>query len=601
MFRVIGLVLGAVVIASTQPPAAPPDGKALFEMYCAVCHRAGGADSRAPLAEALRERPNPSIVVALETGTMQSEGAKLTAAERQAVADFLSPRSAPAARPAGDSRCPAGATPLANLDGWNGWGIDAANSRFQPARAAGLGAQDIPKLKVKWAFGFPNTVSVAAQVTAVGGRLYFGSSDGTVYSLGARTGCTYWTFRAESQVRAAITVAPIGRGEYAAYFGDGGTTVYAVNAHTGALLWKTRIDPHPMAGITGAPKLYDGRLYVGVRSGGEEMAAGDPKYPCCSFRGSLAALDAATGKLVWKTFTVTDPAKETKKSSAGTELFGPSGAGIWSSPTIDTKRHVVYAGTGNNYSDPPTNTSDAVIAFDLASGSMLWSKQLTEDAWNISCSQPGKPSCPEKPDRDVDVGNSPILRTLPDGKDILVVGQKSGVVFGLDPDQRGAILWHTAIGKGGALGGIQWGMAADSENVYAPLSDIIPGPGGGLFALKIATGEKVWTVPPFEPACKGTRGCSPAQLAAATLIPGVVFSGSFDGHLRAHSTIDGKLIWDLDTLHDYETVNGIKAHGGSLNVAGPAIAGGMMFVNSGYNVLVGMPGNVLLALSVDGN
>jgi polyvinyl alcohol dehydrogenase (cytochrome) len=189
---------------------------------------------------------------------------------------------------------------------------------------------------------------------------------------------------------------------------------------------------------------------------------------------------------------------------------------------------------------------------------------------------------------------------MPNGKDILLVGQKSGVAFGLDPDQQGAVLWHTEIGKGGGMGGIQWGMAADTDNVYAPLSDILPGPGGGLFALKIATGEKVWTVPPFAPACKGTRGCSPAQSAAATMIPGVVFSGSFDGHLRAHAATDGKLLWDLDTLRDYETVNGIKAHGGSMNVAGPAIAGGMMFVNSGYNVLVGMPGNVLLALSVDG-
>ncbi|PWU12111.1 MAG: cytochrome C oxidase Cbb3 [Terriglobia bacterium] len=595
MFPRTGLFLAIAVSALAQ---STPDGKALFEKNCAVCHRAGAADNRAPLPEELAKRPNQEIVTALEFGVMRSQGSDLSAAERQAVADFLSPMVR--SETARENACPGGGPRLSNVNGWNGWGIDLFNTRMQPAAAAGLRAADIPRLKVKWAFGFPNTVSVAAQVTAVGGRLFFGSSNGTVYSLDARSGCVHWTFKADGQVRAAITVAPAGSGQYAAYFGDATTTLYAVNAQTGQLLWRTKLDDHRMAGITGAPKLYGGRLYVGVRSGGEEVAAGDPKYPCCTFRGSLAAVDAANGKIVWKTFTVTDPPKQTRKSAAGTDLFGPSGAGIWSSPVIDVKRKAVYAGTGNNYSDPPTNTSDALIAFDMDSGSMRWVKQLTADAWNLSCAQPGKPSCPENPDRDVDIGSSPILRSLPGGKDILLVGQKSGIVFGMDPDQRGEILWHTEIGKGGAMGGIQWGMAADSEKVYAPLSDIIPGPGGGMFALKIASGEKVWSVAPAEPACKQTKGCSPAQSAAASLIPGVVFSGSFDGHLRAYSTTDGKVIWDLDTLRDFDTVNGVKAHGGSMNVAGPAIAAGMLFVNSGYNLLVGMPGNVLLALSVDG-
>jgi polyvinyl alcohol dehydrogenase (cytochrome) len=579
--------------------AQAPDGKALFAAKCAMCHSEGG-DKRAPLPEVLQQRPNESIVVALEAGAMRSQGAGLTSAERRAVADFLSPRTAASEQPIRQNACPSSARPLTNLNGWNGWGVDLVNSRLQTTAAAGLRAEDIPKLKVKWAFGIPYEVTVEAQPTVVGGRLFFGSATGSVYSLDARTGCQYWMFKADTRMRTAINIASIGGGQYAAYFGDSETNVYAVNAQTGKLLWKTKLDPHPMAGITGAPKLYKGRLYVGVRSASEEVAAGDPKYPCCTFRGSLVALDAATGKVAWKTFTIPDPPTRTKMSSAGTQLFGPSGVGIWSSPTIDVKRNLVYAGTGNNYSDPPTSTSDAILAFDLSSGSLKWSKQLTEDAWNASCGRPDKPSCPANPDRDVDVGASPILHSLPGGKDILLVGQKSGVVFGLDPDRRGEIVWQKQISKGGGIGGIQWGIAADENQVYAPISDIIPGPGGGLFALKIANGEQAWYVPPAEPACKGKRGCSPAQLAAATLIPGVVFSGSMDGHLRAHSTKDGALIWDLDTVRDFDTVNGVKAHGGSLNVAGPAIAGGMLFVNSGYNVMIGMPGNVLLALSVDG-
>lgn len=598
MFRLTGIFCCLAVSTLAQTAPAAPDGKAVFASNCAMCHGPGG-DSRAPSQEILRQRPNESIVVALEAGAMRSQGALLTSAGRRAVADFLSPRTAASEQPVRENSCPANARRLSNLKGWNGWGVDLVNTRLQPTAAAGLRAEDVPKLKVKWAFGIPYEVTVEAQPTVVGGRLFFGSATGAVYSLDARTGCQYWKFQSDTRMRTAINVAPIGGGQYAAYFGDSETNVYAVNALTGKLLWKTRLDMHPMAGITGTPKLYKGRLYVGVRSASEEVAAGDPKYPCCTFRGSMDALDAATGKIAWKTYTIPDPPKSTKVNSVGTQMYGPSGVGIWSSPTIDVKRNLIYAGTGNNYSDPPTSTSDAILAFDLESGSMKWSKQLTEDAWNASCGRPGKPSCPANPDRDVDIASSPILKTVA-GKDMLLVGQKSGVVFALDPDRRGDIIWQKTISKGGGIGGIQWGIAADDTQLYAPISDIIPGPGGGLFALKIANGEQAWYVPPAEPACKGKRGCSPAQLAAATLIPGVVFSGSMDGHLRAHSTKDGSLIWDLDTVRDFDTVNGVKAHGGSLNVSGPAIADGMLFVNSGYNVMIGMPGNVLLALSIDG-
>jgi polyvinyl alcohol dehydrogenase (cytochrome) len=596
MFRTFAALACFVVIPAAM--AQKPDGKALFAANCSMCHAPGG-DARAPQVEVLQQRPNESIVVALEAGAMRSQGARMTSAERRAVADYLSPKTAASENPGKPNPCAPGLHPLTGVDGWNGWGVDLTNSRMQTAKAAGLRAEDIPKLKVKWAFGIPYEVTVEAQPTLVGGRVFFGSATGTVYSLDAKTGCEYWTFKADTRMRTALNVASTGGGKYAAYFGDSETNMYAVDAETGKLLWKRRLDEHPMAGITGTPKLYNGHLYIGVRSSSEEVAAGDPKYPCCTFRGSMVALDSKNGELLWKTYTVPEN-KPTKVSSEGTQLYGPSGVGIWASPAIDTKRGLVYAGTGNNYSDPPTNTSDAILAFDIKTGALKWSKQLTEDAWNASCGRPGKPSCPANPDRDVDVGSAPILHTLPGGRDVILVGQKSGVVFALDPDKKGDIVWQKTISKGGANGGIQWGIAADGDNVYAPISDIFPGPGGGLFALKAANGEQAWYVPPAEPACKGKRGCSPAQLAAASLIPGVVFSGSMDGHLRAHSTADGKLIWDLDTLKDFETVNGVKAHGGSMNMAGPAIAGGMLFVNSGYNVMIGMPGNVLLALSVDG-
>jgi len=597
--RCLAGLLSLVLICVAGPQAAAPDGQALFQKNCALCHKPD-ADNRTPTLQALKWVPNGAIVTALESGSMKAQGSTLSTAERQAIADFLAPRPMEPVEPTRTNSCDPAVAPLSNLIGWNGWSVDLINSRMQSADVAGIRAEDVPKLKVKWAFGFPAVSTVFGQPTVVGGRIFAGSSNGTVYSLDARSGCVYWTFKATSTVRSAITVAPFGAGQYAAYFGDGQANVYAVNAQTGEQLWKTKIEEHKLAGITGGPKVYEGRVYVGVRSGSEEMLAANPQYQCCTFRGSLAALDAGTGKQIWKTYTIPDPPSVTKKNSAGTDMYGPSGAAIWSSPTIDVKRKAVYVGTGNNYSDPSTRYSDAVLAFDLDTGSMRWSKQMNPDVWNFGCSQAGKVNCPEAPDRDTDIGASPILRSLPGGKDVLLIGQKLGFVYGIDPDRRGEILWKIQIGKGGALGGIMWGMAADAEKVYVPLSDFMPGPGGGMFALKIATGEKAWYTAPADPPCKGKQGCSPAQMAPASMLAGVVFSGSMDGHLRAYSTADGSVIWDLDTLRDFETVNGVKAHGGSMNSTGPTFAGGTMFVNSGYSQLGGMGGNVLLALTVDG-
>jgi polyvinyl alcohol dehydrogenase (cytochrome) len=314
----------------------------------------------------------------------------------------------------------------------------------------------------------------------------------------------------------------------------------------------------------------------------------------------VVALGTKTGKQVWKSYAIPDPPKATRVSSAGTQLLGPAGAAIWSAPTLDLKRKTIYVATGNSYTSQADRHTDAIIAFDMETGSMLWSQQMTPgDGWNFSCFSPNKASCPDNPGQDLDFGSSPILKTVA-GRDLLIVGQKSGVVYALDPSQMGKIVWQSRIGRGSALGGVEWGTAVDDENVYAALSDQNsrqPETGGGMFALRLATGEKAWNTPAPKPACLGKPGCTAAQMAAVTLIPGVVFSGSMDGHLRAYETAAGKIIWDYDTLRDYETINSVKANGGSLNAAGPTVAGGMLYVNSGYGTLGGMPGNVLLAFA----
>ena len=482
---------------------------------------------------------------------------------------------------------------------WNGWGVDLTNSRFQSTESAGLGRAEVPGLKLKWAFGFPGASATYGQPTVVGGRLFVGSEDGSVYSLDARTGCTYWSYKAETTVKTAVSVDSTGR---AAFFGDTNGNVYSVLAENGSLLWKVHVESHPAARITGSPVLVNDRLYVPVSSG-EEGAAMDPKYPCCNFRGSVVALDAHSGNIVWRAYTIPQRAKPTgQHNSAGTKLWGPSGAAVWSSPTVDLKAKAIYVATGNSYSEPDSKTSDAVLAFDMNSGKLLWSRQFTsQDRWNIACVAPDRANCPQDPGNDFDFGSPPILRTLPDGQRLLIAGQKSGVVHALDPDRHGTVVWEVRIGHGGPLGGIQWGGSADNNVVYFPRSDWDdsgPNAGGGLYALKVVTGEKVWYAPPPIPSCAATPGCSAAQMAPLTVIPHVVFSGSLDGHLRAYDTSDGAVIWDFDALHDFATVNGAKAHGGSMNQSGPAIVDGMLFVNAGYTNAI--DGNVLLAFSVDG-
>jgi polyvinyl alcohol dehydrogenase (cytochrome) len=439
--------------------------------------------------------------------------------------------------------------------------------------------------------------------------VFVGSPGGKVYSLDAKTGCVHWYFDAESGVRSAVTLARSGSTDFA-FFGDAKANVYGVDAATGKQLWKTKADAFPVAGITGSPVFHNGRIYIGIRSG-EEASGADPKYECCRFRGSVVALDALTGKQVWKTYLVDEP-KRTTKNKAGAQLWAPSGVAVWSTPAVDPRRNVVYVTTGNNYTDPTTRLSDAFIAMDLNSGKILWSRQMTpRDAYTSACRLPDKTNCAESNGPDFDFGASPILVTLQNGRRALVAGQKSGVVYAVDPDNQGEVLWQTRVGKGGTAGGVQWGSAADQNNVYVAVSDIgrimltyststdaDPKQGGGMFALRLDNGQRVWYTPP-EP-CGNRPRCSPAQSAAVTAIPGVAFSGSVDGHLRAYSSADGQIVWDFDTAQTYETVNGVPGHGGSLDGPGAALGDGMLFVNSGYPTAGGMSGNVLLAFSVDG-
>jgi polyvinyl alcohol dehydrogenase (cytochrome) len=536
---------------------------------------------------------------------------------------------APAAEEAGSASSPVGACANAvppfvdplSAPHWNGWGVDLAQSRFQSAAMAELAAADVPRLKLKWAFGFPGATFAFAQPTVIGGRVFIGSQAGKVYSLDASTGCTYWVFDAGALVRAAITVGQTPAG-WTAYVGDRRGNIHAVDAATGKALWTTHVDDHPVARITGAPTLVGTTLFVPVSSA-EEAAATNPKYSCCTFRGSVVALDALTGKTLWKSYTVAQEPRPGAMSSAGVQQMGPSGAAVWTAPTFDAAKNMVYVTTGDNYSDPPTGMSDAIVALDAVSGKLAWSRQITSgDAFNVACPARG-PNCPAAKGPDFDFGSSAILVSLANGKRALIAGQKSGVVTAVDPDRDGAILWQTRVGRGGPLGGVQWGSAADAAKIYVAVSDtsirVVPSgiagaqtipsnpsvawlldgsSGGGLHALKLETGEEVWHTP--HPGCGETPGCGRAQSAAVTAIPGVVFSAGIDGHLRAYSADDGRVVWDVDTKGEHRTVNDVEAHGGSIDGPGVVVVGGVLYATSGYGSWGGAPGNVLLAYSVDG-
>ena len=592
------------------------NGAALYQKHCAMCH--DSAQGHAPTVQSLRAMSDTALLRALETGMMREQAKDLSAQERQALVTYLNlgshkaeagaaiPASAYCSSPfAWDGRAPS----------WNGFGAGLTNTRFQTTDAAGLTLADIPKLRLRWAFGLGDVTMARGQPVVVGNRVFAATAEGKLYALDAKTGCLYWVFQAGAAIRSGVVAGAISPDRLAVFFGDAQANAYAVDV-SGKLLWKVHPEEHPAAVMTGAPAFADGVVYFGISSI-EEVIGSNPKYECCTFRGSLVALHAATGATAWKAYTISDPPAPTKKNTIGVQLRGPSGAGVWSTPTIDVRRNAIYVATGDNYSDPPTQTSDAVLAFDRTTGKPLWSRQMTaNDAYNLGCSAGDKANCPEAKGPDLDFGQPPILVSLTNGKQALVIGQKSGVAWAIDPDRNGNLLWQTRVGKGSALGGSQWGSAADERYMYVSISDIafravkdVPGvdgdkyeldstKGGGVFALDLLTGNKVWSATP--PACGDRRNCSPAQPGAVSAIPGAVFAGSLDGHLRAYANGTGEILWDVDTAREYNTVNGQKAHGGALDGGGPAIAGGLVYVYSGYSMWGEIPGNVLLAFSVDG-
>ena len=601
------LVMPALLF--TTPAVAGPEpvpaGESLYRQHCEQCH--GGTVAKAPPISLLQIMSPGSILRAMEQGVMQSQAAAMSAAERRTLAEHLTGQAlAPGATTPPAPRCE-GTRARFDFDAQpdtQGWGVTHDNRRYFDADITSLKAADLPGLTLRWAFAFPEAIRARSQPATAGGALYVGSQNGTVYALDQETGCIHWTFSTVAEVRTAIVVAPWHKGQEAhplLYFGDLVGNVYAVDAVTGQQAWRDRPDDHPSLTLTAAPVLHGDRLYVPM-SALEVTAAADPAYACCTFRGGVAAYDARSGEKLWVGYTIDQPPRVVGKNAVGTDRIAPSGAPIWGTPTIDPKRGVMYVGTGENYSSPANDTSDAILALSLEDGRIVWRQQMTAgDAWNMGCETEEKINCPPENGPDYDFGAATILATTSNGRDIVLAGQKSGEVFGLDPDDGGKILWRKKLGRGGIQGGVHFGMAVAGDTLYVPMSDFDGGPRWpgeakpGMYAVDPGSG-RVKGFTPAKDICAGREFCQPGISAPASAIPGAVVAGAMDGWLRAYDSESGRIIWEFDTAVRHETLGGGVATGGSIGGgAGPVFKDDMMFINSGYGIYFHMPGNVLLA------
>jgi len=640
--RALGLGLGVMAQAAlAQQPAAPGQPPAVrgtemaganqFRAHCEVCH---GTDPRAPSIAMLRRMAPERIYQALSNGAMrtQAQEAKLTDKDMREIAYWMGGRQLEEAQDDAKNmpnRCsnnpPLSPSVLSSMPAWNGWSNDLFNARFQPGKGAEMSPAAVTRLQLKWAFALPSASSIYGQPTIVGGRVFVSGDSGYVYSLDAASGCVYWSFQAQSGVPSAVMINPRPGhpNQLVANFGDIRGNAYAVDATNGELIWKTLVDEHPLSRIRGGIKYYNGRLYVPVTAL-EEVESGSFNYKCCNSRGAVVALNAEDGKELWKTYTIPEAATQ-RKTPDGKTYFGPSGAGVWGPTMVDPKRKAIYVSTANAFSEPETGREDAVMALDMDTGKLLWVQQDEPgDIWHGGCpagpplaglglppqgvaryaaqnrqgrgpnggraqQRPRPPLPPDyycppaKGNPDWDFSAGVMMTTLPGGKDLLIVGQKSGVVWAHDPDKKGALVYESDISRGE----ITFGGAMDSENGYFAMR------GGAVVAMRLADGLEKWAtyIAPQE-SMPTHRGIS----AAVTVIPGVVFAAGLDGMLHALSTFDGRELWSYDTTREVKTVNGLTASGGSIGSAGPTVAGGMLMVTSGYTGFQsGQPGNLLLA------
>jgi polyvinyl alcohol dehydrogenase (cytochrome) len=608
-------------------------GGKLFDKHCASCHDdpAMHAPSRAALSGFSKE----TVMIALEFGKMQPMATHLSKQERGLIAVYLA-GSAPVNPWVEDNLC---STPASDerTEYVSNWGLGLHNQRFVADQQGAINRANVGSLELVWSLAFPRVTDMRSQPAIIGDTLYFGDKTGKLYAIDRHTGCIRAHTEVLSGIRSAITVATLNNGKRLLVFADSMASIYAVDPETLDTVWQEAARIYETSVITGSISYHDDRLFVPVSSY-EVAVSGSPSHVCCKSHGGVVALDASSGKRLWEWHGTADATLQGKNID-GANLYGPSGVSVWSTPAIDAKRNRIYIGTGENLSHPATETSDAIVALDMDSGKLAWRFQaIADDVWNAACLNKGA-NCPENAGGDFDFGASVIIAQLPDGGEVLLAGQKSGDVFALDPDPAGIdgqVLWsrrisNAAIGPSLAQtttnGGIHWGMALSGERLIVAAADperqrpyYVPRP--GLHALNLKDGEVLWNHP-VERGCVIEEANKPmigllnmragkkpdlealyrcsfyyGLSAAITATAELAFSAGLDGKVRAFDIDSGAILWQTETARAFATTNGVKGHGGSIDVGGQVIAGGWLYVQSGYSMFGQLPGNVLLAYKV---
>ena len=616
LMRQIGLMMAAAVLmplahaapsstgmASDGAVTEAADGMALYQAHCAACH--DGQVPRAPHMITFSTIGADTILNAMNNGVMRAQAAALSASEREVLAGFLAGEAMAPPKPTLACSDPMSELASADAAAMQGWGGNAKNHRHSDG--AGLDRNNVDRLALKWVFAYPGALRARSQPLVHDGVIFVGSQSGDIYALDLESGCAHWTYSAGAEVRSSLSLGQIpGRDDPVLYMGDFSATVHAIDASDGSLIWRSSVGDHPDATITGSPKLHAGSLYVPISSS-EWATAADPGYACCTFRGGVVSVDAASGEVNWRAHVIDQPSVETGETNPfGAARKGPAGAPVWNSPTIDAERGVLYVGTGEAYTSPAADTSDAVLAFSLATGERQWAKQLLGgDAWNMACFIGEAANCPEEDGPDLDIGASTVLWSG-DERDYLLVGQKSGDVYALDPDKGGAVVWHNKVGRGGFLGGVHWGMSANGDSLFVPIADTtitgrFTGPvSPGIHALDPTSGEVRWYTPSVAD-CAGKSPipvCDQGMSAAITSTDQLVFAGSLDGNLNVYDSLSGEILWSFDTFGDFESVSGDTALGGSIESDGPVLYKEHVLINSGYQFGARMPGNALMVFSL---
>jgi polyvinyl alcohol dehydrogenase (cytochrome) len=585
-------------------------GATLFSKNCASCHE--GQVYKAPHTSWLEMMPARSLYRAMNEGVMRSQAAMLTEQQRVDIIEYLLQEQFSKGQLAPEyNYCEGDAAKFKPYDENEraGWGKDS--SRFIPRAISDLDVKDISRLKLKWSFGFPGSIRARSQPTVAMGAVYVGSQDGTVYALDLESGCVRWAFESSAEVRTGVVIGRDGDEAPLAFFGDIIANLYAVDAMTGELQWKVSADDHHSATLTGTPAYHAGVLYTPVSSL-EVIGAAAVDYECCTFRGKVVAYNAQNGSVKWESYSIPQAPAETSRTSVGMRVFSPSGAPVWTSPTLDVVNNRLYFGTGENYSTPSDDNSDAIVAVHLDTGERIWIRQIfAGDAWNVGCMMStDHPNCPKENGPDYDQGSSPLLITLADKKKVIVAGHKDGSVASYEAEMGATRNWLTRVGRGSIQGGVHFGMAAEGTRIYTPINDMNDTRNGdvldpsaarpGLHAINAENGEVLWSHVQADTCGADRPECDPGISAPVTAIPGAVVAGHLDGHLRFYDGLSGKVLWDYDTNRSFETVNGIVASGGGMSGAGPTVAQGHLISNSGYGLYFHEPGNALLVFSVDG-